>query len=299
MPAFCDVLKGGFIMVEECYFTFANKSSEDYEICLCNIGGLIETLTSGADSEVISENVFGNEKQLVYGVRENQQLSFDLTIHFPDKMPVATLCEVKNWLFRQNKPQKLAFNHPELKDYYFWCFLRHGEDYQDGIGIKAMSITVQSISPYAYKTPILLTQNIKSSPDSTTEIYWKQMRLDIDFANIGTIKPIIKCVQNSSDGRCIRIANRGNGENANYLNTCFIKNDTLNKGDIIEIDTLTKKVTVKKTTDESPVVVNATKYLDLDGNGFIYLVNGVNILDISGDCTVTVQCTPSVRIGGV
>lgn len=286
-------------MVEECYFNFANKSSKDYGLCLCNIDGLVETLTSGADSEIVSANVFGNEKELVHGVRENQQLSFELTIYYQDPVSIDKLREIKNWLFRQGKPQKLSFEHPELKDYYFWCFLRYGEDYQSGSGIEATSITVQSISPYAYKTPILLTQNIKSSPDSTTEIYWKQMRLDIDFANIGTIKPIIKCVQNSSDGRCIRIANRGNGESANYLNTCFIKNDTLNKGDIIEIDTLTKKVTVKKTTDESPVVVNATKYLDLDGNGFIYLVNGVNILDISGDCTVTVQCTPSVRIGGV
>ena len=94
-------------MVEECYFTFANKSSEDYEIYLCNIGGLVETLTSGVDGEIVSDNVFGNEKQLVYGVRENQQISFDLTIHFPNVIPFTTLCEIKNWLFRQNKPEGL------------------------------------------------------------------------------------------------------------------------------------------------------------------------------------------------
>ena len=286
-------------MVEECYFTFANKSSEDYEIYLCNIGGLVETLTSGVDGEIVSDNVFGNEKQLVYGVRENQQISFDLTIHFPNVMPFTILCEIKNWLFRQNKPQKLSFNHPDLKDYYFWCFLRYKEDYQDATGFKDMSITVQSISPYAYKTPILLSKTVKTTPETETNSHLEEMRINIDSANIGTIKPIIKCVQNSSDNRQIQIENWGAGTDANYLNTTTVMKNVLNKGDIIEIDTQNKKVRIKKTTDEDFQVVNATKYLDLDGNGFIYLNNGVNILKINGDCDISVQYTPSVRIGGV
>ena len=286
-------------MVEECYFTFANKSSEDYEIYLCNIGGLVETLTSGVDGEIVSDNVFGNEKQLVYGVRENQQISFDLTIHFPNVMPFTTLCEIKNWLFRQNKPQKLSFNHPDLKDYYFWCFLRYKEDYQDATGFKDMSITVQSISPYAYKTPILLSKTVKTTPETETNSHLEEMRINIDSANIGTIKPIIKCVQNSSDNRQIQIENWGAGTDANYLNTTTVMKNVLNKGDIIEIDKQNKKVSIKKTTDEDFQVVNATKYLDLDGNGFIYLNNGVNILKINGDCDISVQYTPSVRIGGV
>lgn len=286
-------------MVEECYFTFANKSSEDYGIYLCNIGGLVETLTSGVDGEIVSDNVFGNEKQLIYGVKENKPINFDLTIHFPNTMSLATLCEIKNWLFRQNKPQKLAFNHPELKDYYFWCFLRYGEDYQDGTGFKDMSITVQSISPYAYIKPILLSKTILTTPETSTENNWDEMRINIESANIGSIKPVIKCVQNSSTKRQIQIKNRGAGQNANYLNATTIIKDKLNKGDIIEIDTQKKKVLVKKTTDEDFQVVNATKYLDLDNYGFIYLQNGENILKINGDCTVSVQYTPSIRIGGV
>lgn len=290
---------GDYYMVEECYFTFANKSSEDYGIYLCNIGGLVETLTSGVDGEIVSDNVFGNEKQLIYGVRENQQISFDLTIHFPNTMPFATLCEIKNWLFRQNKPQKLSFNHSELKDCYFWCFLRYKEDYQDGTGFKDMSITVQSISPYAYKKLILLSQTILTDSETTTDTYWGEMRINIESANIGSIKPIIECVQNSSTKRQIQIKNRGAGQNANYLNATTITKDKLNKGDIIRIDTQNKKVLVKKTTDEDFQVVNATNYLDLDNYGFIYLQNGENILKINGDCTVSVQYTPSIRIGGV
>lgn len=290
---------GDYYMVEECYFTFANKSSEDYGIYLCNIGGLVETLTSGVDGEIVSDNVFGNEKQLIYGVKENKPINFDLTIHFPNIMSFATLCEIKNWLFRQNKPQKLAFNHPELRDYYFWCFLRYGEDYQDGTGFKDMSITVQSISPYAYKKLILLSKTILTEPETTTETSWGEMRINIESANIGSIKPIIKCVQNSSTKRQIQIKNRGAGQNANYLNATTIIKDKLNKGDIIEMDTQNKKVFVKKTTDEDFQAVNATKYLDLDNYGFIYLQNGENILKINGDCTVSIEYTPSIRIGGV
>lgn len=267
-------------MVEMCDFTFANKNSSEYGIVLCDIGGLAETLFSGADSEIISDNVFGNSQQLVYGVKENGQVEFQLKLLFPEDVGFETVCDIKDWLFRHNKPQKLIINHPDLQDYYFWCFLRYGDDYQDYKGYRVMSFTVQSISPYAYKEPVSSTFQVRNVND------FSSFSMNVNSSEINDIKPTITIIQQSTYRRDIEI------QNITTNTQSLIKGNNVATGEEINVSTQNKTVYLAGEYYPNHITLNEIY-------GFIYLTNGVNKFNIKGWADIVIEYTPCRRIGGV
>lgn len=267
-------------MVEECSFTFANKNSSEYGIILCDVGGLTETLFSGADSEILSDNVNGSSQQLIYGVKENGQVEFELKLLFPEDVSFETVCDIKDWLFRHNKPQKLIINHPDLQDYYFWCFLRYGEDYQDYRGYRVMSFKVQSISPYAYKKPVSYTFNVSNANG------YSSFSMNVNSSEINDIKPIITIIQKSDYERDVEI------QNTTTNTKCLIKGADVTKNEEIEVNTQYKTVYIQGEYYPTHITLN-------EDYGFIYLTNGDNNFRIKGWANVTVEYTPCRRIGGV
>lgn len=264
-------------MVEECNFSFAGKESFDYGIFLANVGNIPDTLVSGVDSEIISASVSGNSSRLIYGVKENDSLKFEITLMLPRHCTFETMCDIKHWLFGQNKPQALKFHHPDLEDYYFQCFFRYGEDWHiEGI-YKAMKVSIECVSPYANKQDI----SFVISSAAPTSIF-------IDSAELCGIKPKISFIVPSNINQ-ITI-------NSQFTNTSLkVKSSsthTLTEGDNVFIDCQRKIITINH--------VLSIDNLDFsDGYGFVSFVDGNNIIEGTNGVDITFTYTPTRRIGGV
>lgn len=264
-------------MVEECNFSFANIESSDYGIFLANIGSLSDTLFSGANTEIISTNVTGRSSKIVYGVKETEVVSFPITLIFPEHFSFETMCDIKHWLFGQSKPQKLKFHHPDLEDYYFSCFLRCEDDYHDGRNYRAMKITVESVSPYAFNDDV----SFVVSGSSNTDVY-------IQTEELTGVKPIVEFTI-TENNQVVELANH-------YTEPALkVKSSdkySLRIGDVVKIDNRTKFVRINNKLSVSNMSFE-------NGYGFITLVDGVNTLQGTDGVEIKITYTPTRRIGGV
>lgn len=264
-------------MVEECFFSFAGKESLDYGIFIANVGDKPDTLTSGVDTEVVSTHLSVMSSHIVYGVKENEKLTFDITLVFPRNFSFETMCDIKDWLFRHSAPQKLVFHHPDLEDYYFMCFIRHGDDWHDGNNYRAMKVTVECISPYAYKTDVLFTVS-NSSP---YEIF-------IQSSELHGVKPIVEINLISSPIE-ITLANSVTDTEIKIINSA---QHTLTSGDRIVINNRKKTILINN--------VLSIDNLSFDnGCGFLTLSDGINLLEGTDGVNMQITYTPTRRIGGV
>lgn len=264
-------------MVEECSFSFANIESADYGIFLANIGTLPDTLFSGANTEILSANVTGRSSKIVYGVKENEGISFPITLIFPEYFSFEAMCDIKHWLFGQSKPQKLKFHHPDLEDYYFSCFLRCEDDYHDGRNYRAMKVTVESVSPYAFKNDV----SFVVSSSGNTEIY-------VQTDELTGVKPIVEFTI-TKNNQIVELINHFTEP------TLQIKSSdkySLSIGDVIKIDNRTKFVRINNKLSVSNLSFE-------NGYGYITLVDGINILQGTDDVDIKITYTPTRRIGGV
>lgn len=264
-------------MVEECNFSFANVESTDYGIFLANVGSLPDTLFSGANTEILSTNITGRSSKIVYGVKENDTVSFSITLIFPENFSFETMCDIKHWLFGQTKPQKLKFHHPDLENYYFSCFLRYEEDYHDGRNYRAMKITVESVSPYAFKDDV----SFFISSSSNFEVY-------IETEELTGVKPIIEFTV-TEDNQTIELANHFTEPSLQIRSS---DKYVLCKGDMVKIDNRTKFIRVNNKFSTSNLSFE-------DGYGYFTLIEGLNILQGTDGVGIKITYTPTKRIGGV
>lgn len=264
-------------MVEECFFSFAGKESVDYGIFIANVGDSPDTLVSGADTEIVSNHLSNMSSYIIYGVRENEKLTFDITLIFPKKFSFETMCDIKDWLFRQSKPQKLVFHHPDLEDYYFMCFLKYGDDWHDGNYYRAMRVTVECISPYAYKRDVSFTI-LGSSPQ---EVF-------IESSEIHGVKPIIEITLTSSPTE-ITISNSVTDTEIKLINST---QHTLSSGDKIVINNRKKTVLINN-------VISTDNLSFENGCGFFTLTDGINLIEGTDNVDIKFTYTPTRRIGGV
>lgn len=264
-------------MVEECYFSFAGKESFDYGIFIANVGGSPDALVSGTDTEIMSTFVAGNSSQLIYGVKENECLKFDIVLLFPKRFSFESVKEVKHWLFGHTTPQRLKFHHPDIDDYYFRCFLRHGEDWHDGDYYRAMKISVECISPYVYKENVSFT--VTSS--STHTIY-------VDSVELSGVKPIIEFSLSSSLS-AVEISNQSTNTSVRLVSST---SRPLSSEANIVINNQKKIITINN--------VLATDNMDFsNGHGFLLLSGGANEITGTNGVSMLFTYTPTARIGGV
>lgn len=264
-------------MVEECSFSFANIESADYGIFLANIDSLPDTLFSGANTEILSTTITGRSSKIVYGVKESENISFPITLIFPEHFTFETMCDIKHWLFGQSKPQKLKFHHPDLEDYYFSCFLRCEEDYHDGRNYRAMKVTVESVSSYAFKDDVSF---IVSSSENT-KVY-------IQTEELTGVKPIVEFTI-TENNQVVELTNHFTEP------TLQIKSSdkyNLKSGDVVVIDNRTKFVKINHKLSISNLSFK-------NGYGYMTLVDGMNILQGTDGVDIKITYTPTRRIGGV
>lgn len=266
-------------MVEEYTFSYAGKNSDDYGIIIGNVGELPETLVSGADSEIIGDSITGRSSQIVYGVQETNYLSFPLSLILPKNIDFKTVCEIKHWLFGQDKPQRLQFNHPDLQDYYYLCFLKYDNDYTDNCNYRVITLNVQCVSPYAYMKDVTFTLTSGSVHN-----------VSIQTEELTGAKPKISFRVPSGVDE-INISN-----NIITPEILIKSTDTkpIHQGDYIQINCQKKIVLINS--------VSSTKNIQLDETyGFITLYNGINPIQINSavPMEITFNYTPTIRIGGV
>lgn len=265
-------------MVEECTFSFAGKESIDYGMFVINVGSLPNTLVSGADTEIISADLSRRSSKLIYGVKENNGLKFDITLSLPKNCAFDTICNIKDWLFGHTSPQKLKFEHPDLRDYYFLCYFRYGDDFHNGDKYNAIKASVECVSPYAYKQNVSFVVS-GSSPTSvwieTAELYGTQPIVEF---SIPSGNPNEVSLLNQSSDTCLKLV----------PTTGF----PLIGGTRVIINNQKKLVLFNYNS--------ALKHLSFENNcGFLSLVNGMNIFEGTDGVDMTVTYTPTKRIGGV
>ena len=264
------------------YIVFADKSSWDFGLILATLGEDSFESVSGADNEWITGEVAWEPCKIVYGVRQNGTVSFSLTLVSEDVIPFTALCEIQQWLFNHDKPQKLRIIDGDRNDYYYLCVLKHDVILRDARGRCGIRFEVESISPYAYKDPVTLSYTLGSQKDFT---------VDIDTCELYGVRPTIELKQSTAPSADTHI---------------YLKNTTTGcMMDISQVAGTSMAVDCAKgviTGAGNEAIVSLTAPAsDPDMvMGFLTLANGRNELSASSNTSqVKITYTPAKMIGGI
>lgn len=155
---------------------------------------------SGVDPEVISAEIPRYEGKLIYGVKQNGEFEFPLSLMSEKTIDFESMKKIKDWLFHHNKPCKFRFIGEGYSDWFYYAFISYDKDYVDGDGVRGIKFKVKSISPYAYGEIRLheydLTNQLTEFSDANGVKYKFAKNISITVPNVETanvygVKPII------------------------------------------------------------------------------------------------------------
>lgn len=180
-------------MFRGCYFEYAGKSSNDYNLQLYYYNRSEDMLDTGGKYELKTDVLPKSTEQYLYGLNHsNTPIEFDIEIINPDReIPIDQMIEIKNWLFGQDG-WKTFRTYDELQDYHLKCVLMPESDIIDGLGYRGFKCTLRNASPFWYGQPKsihidkgCLNANIQQGQYGSDWIsYWAPFEITIDD-NIG------------------------------------------------------------------------------------------------------------------
>ena len=138
-------------MFRGCYFKFAGKSSEIYNLMLFYKDNPNDNFNSGGEFDLRTDSVVGAYDQLLYGKNYSETpLEFEVEIVTPEgNIPMEQLISIKNWLYGQDGWRDLTITDDTQK-YHLKCVLIPIEDITDKNGYRGVRCTIHNASPFWY-----------------------------------------------------------------------------------------------------------------------------------------------------
>lgn len=138
-------------MFRGCYFKFAGKSSEIYNLMLFYKDNANDNFKSGGEFELRTDSVVGAYDQLLYGKNySDAPLEFEVEIVTPEgNIPMEQMIGIKNWLYGQDGWRDLTITDDTQK-YHLKCVLIPIEDITDKNGYRGVRCTIHNASPFWY-----------------------------------------------------------------------------------------------------------------------------------------------------
>lgn len=298
-------------MFRDCYFTYAGKSSREYNLKLMFINDEHITFSSGGGYSLDTDFIGNSSESVLYTKNySDNNLQFDVEIVNPDRnISEIEMAEIKQWLFGQSASwQKLQLVTNDLYgNIFFYCQLIPNEDYTDGNGYRALRCQVICNSGYAYKGLQKLQiekPSLYQYTNNTAQSPW-----NVDIASGDTL-PLIEIQADTSVNTYTNLQGGVMIENITNSTAVFISNAAKCTGSnntvVITFNCQTGTITCNNSTQ--PIVYLGTKtYNDHSGSsvvsrnakcGLLRLDRGVNEFKISGDySTVKLRYRPTVRVG--
>lgn len=138
-------------MFRECFFEYAGKSSQPYNLMLVYVNNTTSEFSSGGGFDLKTDTLPHSHEALIYGKDySSQPLTFEVEIiNLDDYIPLDQMAEIKNWLFGQDgwKTFKVL---DERQDYCLKCVFEPIEDIVDGTGYRGLRCTLHNSSPFWY-----------------------------------------------------------------------------------------------------------------------------------------------------
>ena len=158
---------------------------------------------SGVDPEVISAEIPRYEGKLIFGVKQNGEFEFPLSLMSEKVIDFESMKKIKDWLFHHNKPCKFRFIGEGYSDWFYYAFISYDKDYIDGNGFRGIKVKVKSVSPYAYGNIVTYSYNLLELAKGQHDKYERydsdhnivrNVNITIPYvetANVYGVKPIV------------------------------------------------------------------------------------------------------------
>lgn len=185
-----NIMRGELSLFRGCYFEYAGKSSDIYDLQLFYYDRQENMFNSGGEYEIKTEVLPKVPEQLLYGINYSEKpLEFDIEILSEDRaIPFEQVIEIKNWLFGQDG-WKTFRTLDERQDYHLKCMLIPEEDIVDALGYRGFKCKLRNISPFWYgsERTITIGEDILHNPDivqgSIDGYKWVPLEIDISHDN--------------------------------------------------------------------------------------------------------------------
>lgn len=255
-------------MYRDCYFTYNDIYSGDYNLILAFISDDSNEFASGGEYEPTTVALPHNAQQLLYNLNYAEHpLEFSVEIISPeDNIPAETMIEIKNWLFGQDGWKRLYLQN-ETSDYYLNALFIPDSDITDARGYRGLRCKVQNDSGFWYKDNEIEFKGVEqktldaNNPDpykaATKNVLTFESTIDIEGQPVNNkICPMIElnighnwdyynsvCLNYTMTSYRVYI---GNKTNKSLIAFDARLNDHTNKDAVYELDTKYGMVTMKK-----------------------------------------------------
>lgn len=147
-------------MFRGCYFEYAGKSSEPFNLMLYYLDNDNMKFDSGGSFELKTDKIPYTYEQFLYGKDYSEKpLEFEVEIVTPEgNIPYTKMIEIKNWLFGQEAWKELTLID-ETQLYHLKCLLIPSEDITDCNGYRGVRCTIKNASPFWYGEEKSITIN--------------------------------------------------------------------------------------------------------------------------------------------
>ena len=138
-------------MFRECFFEYAGRSSQPYNLMLCYVSNTITDFDSGGKFDLKTDAIPLSHESLLYGKDYSAQpLSFEVEImNIERNIPFEQVTKIKNWLFGQDGWKTFRLLN-DTQDYCLKCIFEPSEDIVDGTGYRGFRCTLHNVSPFWY-----------------------------------------------------------------------------------------------------------------------------------------------------
>lgn len=249
-------------------FIYANQSSDEFGVFKGSFGN--DTDSNDEASSLITSKTMFQEKWSLHGIEGSEPLKFKLTIAKSDGTYFDAYEEraIKKWLCKK-KRHWLYIDQDDLANVGYYCILLNPQ--KVSVGLKSAGISFDVICDSNHAWSDLRTQRKLSSDGTFQFIYHSDFDEDV-LAPVFTITPL-------TDGN-IKIENKTTKEEVS-INNCITT-------EIITMDC------------ENEIIESSTGRVLLDNwnRRFLQIIEGVNVIELTGNFVLDMEYRLPVRVGG-
>ena len=143
-------------------FNYDGETSFEYDVQLyfINDGNGFKEQPSGSDVEIVWDNIYRQAEKLVFGIRQDKTMEFDITIGSLRPKCRGEIDKILVWLTGRQKPAWLEIRQADLIETRFLCFITNPKVITIGNLPYAVKCHVICTSPYAYSYEDILQYEI-------------------------------------------------------------------------------------------------------------------------------------------
>ena len=250
---------------------FDGKTSDLYGLfCAKRDASGVDASPLGSEVEIIEDYVSRRESPYFYGVKFSTKLTFPISFFSETPIPRERVSEISRWLFGLPTYRQLKIIQDDMGDIYYNCMLTQNNLICIGNEVYGFESMVVCDSPWAYGKDFTF-----SKTNATGNI-----RVNNTSDNSRYTKPIIT-LQFSSGQSNISIENTSDTGSSKMIFS------TITSGEIITID-----------CDLRTISSNRTGIQDRFNGKYIYLVQGINAITLTGVfASISIKYTPARKVG--